>query len=94
MSVRTRPFDAAEFLDSPEAIAAYLEGALTDGDTAEIADALGVVARAKGMSAVAAQTGLSRQALYKAFGEGGNPSLDSLVKVTKALGLRLSLQPA
>ncbi|MET3837513.1 putative addiction module antidote protein [Brevundimonas sp. UYEF29] len=94
MPHETRPFDPAEYLDSPEAIAAYLEGALSDGDTAEIADALGVVARAKGMTAVAKETGLSRQALYKALGEGGNPSLDSIVKVTKALGLRLSLQPA
>ena len=94
MRNETRPFDPAEYLDSPEAIAAYLEGALSDGDTAEIADALGVVARAKGMTAVAKETGLSRQALYKALGEGGNPSLDSIVKVTKALGLRLSLQPA
>ena len=94
MTITTTPFDPADYLDSPEAMAAYLDGALADGDIAEIADALGVVARAKGMTDLARDTGLSRQALYKSLGEGGNPRLDSLLKVTKALGLRLSFQPA
>lgn len=94
MTVQTRPFDPANYLDGPEAIAAYLEGAFADGDPAEIADALGVAARARGMTAVAEQTGLSRQALYKALSDGGNPSLSTLLKVTRALGVRLSFQPA
>lgn len=94
MSNQTTPFDPAEYLDTPDGIAAYLEGAFADGDPAEIADALGVVARAKGMSALSRDTGLSRQALYKALGEDGNPSLASVVKVTRAMGLRLSVQPA
>ncbi|WP_029086890.1 addiction module antidote protein [Brevundimonas aveniformis] len=94
MTVQTRPFDPADYLDGPEAIAAYLEGAFADGDPAEIADALGVVARARGMTTVAEQTGLSRQALYKALSDEGNPSLSTLLKVTRALGVRLSFQPA
>ncbi len=94
MTVQTRPFDPADYLDGPAAIAAYLEGAFADGDPAEIADALGVVARARGMTTVAEQTGLSRQALYKALSDEGNPSLSTLLKVTRALGVRLSFQPA
>jgi len=94
MTVQTRPFDPADYLDGPEAIAAYLEAAFADGDPAEIADALGVVARARGMTTVAEQTGLSRQALYKALSDEGNPSLSTLLKVTRALGVRLSFQPA
>ena len=62
MTIETRPFDPAVYLDSPEAILAYLEGAFMDGDAGEIADALGVVARARGMSQLAAETGLTRQA--------------------------------
>jgi probable addiction module antidote protein len=89
MTVETRPFDPAAYLDGPEAIAAYLEGAFADGDPAEIADALGVVARARGMSALAAETGLSRQSLYKALSGEGNPEFSTVLKVMKALGLRL-----
>lgn len=92
MTLQTRPFDPADYLDSTEAIAAYLEGAFADGDSTEIADALGVVARAHGMTAVAEETGLSRQALYKALSKDGNPSLSTLLKVTRALGVRLSFQ--
>ena len=94
MTGQTPPLDPAGHLDGPEAIAAYLEGAFADGDPAEIADALGVVARARGMTTVAEQTGLSRQALYKALSDEGNPSLSTLLKVTRALGVRLSFQPA
>lgn len=90
----TTPFDPADYLDTPEAAAAYLEGAFADGDPAEIADALGVVARARGMSALAKETGMARQSLYKALGEDGNPSFANVLKITKALGLKLSLQPA
>ena len=93
MTVQTRPFDPADYLDGPEAIAAYLEGAFADGDPAEIADALGVVARARGMTTVAEQTGLSRQALYKALSKDGNPTLDTLFRVMKALHLRMTIAP-
>jgi probable addiction module antidote protein len=94
MTVETRPFDPAVYLDSPEAIAAYLEGAFEDGDPAEISDALGVVARARGMSAMAAETGLTRQALYKALSGEGNPSFATVLKVAKALKLKITLQAA
>lgn len=94
MTVATRPFDPAAYLDSPEAIAAYLEGAFADGDPAEISDALGVVARARGMSTMAAETGLPRQTLYKALSGEGNPSFATVLKVAKALNLKLTLQAA
>lgn len=89
MSVETRPFDPAAYLDSPEAIAAYLEGAFADGDPAEITDALGVIARARGMSALAEETGLPRQSLYRALSSEGNPEFRTVLRVLQALGLRL-----
>src|ERR1700757_3866115 len=89
MTIETRPFDPATYLDSPEAMLAYLDGAFADGDAAEIADALGVVARARGMSQLAEETGLSRQALYKALSSKRNPEFATVLKVIRALGLRL-----
>ena len=81
------------FLDSPEAILAYLEGAFEDGDATEITDALGVVARARGMSQLSEETGLSRQALYKALSSDGNPEFATVMKVVRALGFRLHPEP-
>ena len=78
-------------LDSDETIAAYLSAVFEDGDATEIRRALGHVARARGMTAMAKDTGLAREALYKALGDNGNPTLDTLLKVTKALGLRLAV---
>jgi probable addiction module antidote protein len=86
----TRPFDAAEYLDSAEAIAAYLEAAFEDGDPAFIADALGTVARAKGMTEVARKTGLSRESLYKALSAEGNPEFATILKVMRALDLKIT----
>ena len=94
MAIKTRPFDPAASLDSPEAMFAYLDGAFADGDAGEIADALGVVARARGMSQVAEETGLTRQALYKALSSDGNPEFATVLKVIRALGLRLHPEPA
>ena len=91
MAEKTTRWDAAELLDSDEMIAAYLTAVFEDGDTAEIRRALGHVARAHGMSTLARETGLTREALYKALGDNGNPTLDTLLKVTKALGVRLSI---
>lgn len=91
MALETKPFDVTEYLDSPEMIAAYIEAALEENDPAFIARAIGDVARAMGMSALARETGLQRESLYKAFGEHGNPTLDTLTKVFKAMGLRLSV---
>lgn len=89
MPLKTKPFDAAEFLKTPEEIADYLEEAFADGDPAFIAAALGDAARARGMAKVASQTGLSRESLYRALSEEGNPELATVLKVMDALGLRL-----
>jgi probable addiction module antidote protein len=94
MTVETRPFDPAAYLDSPAAMRAYLDGAFADGDAAQIADALGAVARAHGMSQLAAETGLSRQSLYKALSSDGNPEFATVLKVMQALGFRLHPEPA
>lgn len=94
MTIETRPFDPAAYLDTSEAILAYLDGAFADGDASEITDALGVVARARGMSALAEETGLTRQALYKALSSEGNPEFATVLKVIRALGLRLHPEPA
>jgi probable addiction module antidote protein len=93
MTIETWPFDPAAYLDSAEAMLAYLDGAFADGDAAEIADALGVVARARGMSQLAEDTGLTRQALYKALSSEGNPEFATVLKVVRALGLRLHPEP-
>ena len=93
MSVETRPFDVAEILDTPERIAAYLEEAFEDGDPALIASALGDVARARNVSSIARDTGLTRETLYKALSGTGNPTLTTLTAVVKALGFRLSIEP-
>lgn len=92
--VKTRPFDPARYLDDDEALAAYLTDALETGDTAYIAYSLGVIARAKGMTEVARQAGLSRESLYRALSEDGNPGLDTLLRVTRALGIELSASPS
>jgi probable addiction module antidote protein len=93
MAVLTRPFDPAEYLDDDEAIAAYLSEALETGDVSFIADALGVVARAKGMSQIAHETNLSRESLYRALSSEGNPEFATVMSVLKALGLRLTASP-
>ena len=87
--IRTKKWDAAEHLKSEDDMAAYLEAALEDGDPALVAAALGDIARAKGMSDVARETGLGRESLYKALSPDGNPALSTILKVVKALGLRL-----
>jgi len=92
--VQTLPFDPANYLDDAESIAAYLSDAFDSGDAGEIADALGVVTRAKGMTEVASKTGLSRQSLYKTLSETGKPELPTLLKIVAALGLKLRVAPA
>lgn len=94
MTLETRPYDSAEYLDSEEAIAEYLAATCEDGSPQEIAHALGVVARARGVTDLARRTGLSRQALYKALSGEGNPEFATVAKVAEALGFRLSLVPA
>jgi probable addiction module antidote protein len=93
MAIETRPFDPAEYLDTPEGIHAYLEDAFAGGDPSEITDALGVVARAVGMSSLAHRTGITRPALYKALSREGNPEFATIMKVAEALGFKLSPVP-
>jgi probable addiction module antidote protein len=90
----TRPWDPAEHLHTDEDMAAYLEAALEDGDAALIAAALGDIARAKGMTQLARETGLGRESLYKALSPLGNPEFATIMKVVGALGLRLHASPA
>jgi probable addiction module antidote protein len=93
---KTVPYDVAEQLRTPEEMAAYLDAWLAEApdDAAGIARALGDIARAKGMAKVARQTGLSRESLYKALSETGNPSFATVLKVAKALGVRLHAEVA
>jgi probable addiction module antidote protein len=88
---KTYPYDVAKQLRTREEMVAYLDAWLTDApeDSAGIARALGDVARASGMAQVARDTGLSRESLYKALSDTGNPSLDTVLRVAKTLGLRL-----
>ena len=86
---KTKPWDAADYLNTKEDIALYLEAAFEDGDPALIAAALGDAARAKGMTKVAAEAGLGRESLYKALSPKGNPEFATVLKVIRALGLRL-----
>jgi probable addiction module antidote protein len=86
---KTRPWDAAEHLETEEDMAAYLEAALEDGDPTLVAATLGDIARAKGMSRIARETGLGREKLYKALSLDGNPEFSTVLKVVRALGLRL-----
>lgn len=85
-----RPFDPADYLKSEEDIFYFLEAAMEGNDPKHIARALGVVARSQGMTEIARKSGLGRQALYKALSENGNPTLETLTAVFKALGLELT----
>lgn len=88
---RTTRYDVAEHLGTPEEMAAYLEACLeeADGDAAFVAKALGDIARARGMSQVARDAGLSRESLYKALSGERSPNFDTILKVVRALGLTL-----
>jgi probable addiction module antidote protein len=85
-------WDPVDYLDSPEAISAYMDAALEDGDSSLIAAVLGDIARAKGMSSIAKETGLARENLYKSLSDKGNPELSTFLKVIKALGYHLELK--
>jgi probable addiction module antidote protein len=91
--MRTTRFDVAEYLDSPKALADYLDAAMEDGDPAVIATALGNIARARGMTQMAKDSGIKREALYRALSPEGNPEFVTVVKVMSALGLRLAPVP-
>ncbi len=85
------PFDASEFLGEPGSQAELLADAFESGDAAYITQALGVIARARGMTSVAREAGVTREALYKALSENGDPRLSTLLGVAKALGLKLTM---
>ena len=89
---RTKPCDAARYLDSEEMIEAYLADAFEEGDASGIAAAIGNVARVRSMSALAEQAGLSREALYRSLSAEGNPAFSTIVKVMDALGMQLSVR--
>jgi probable addiction module antidote protein len=93
MALKTTPWDPSEHLDSEKAIAAYLEAAFEDGDPRLVAAALGDVARSRGMTEVARKAGLSRESLYRALSEDGNPEFATVLKVARALGLRITVEP-
>jgi probable addiction module antidote protein len=88
---KTIPWDAADYLKTDADIANYLEAAFEDGDSSLVAAALGDVARAKGMSQVAQTAGLGRESLYKALSPEGNPEFATVLKVIRALGLKLKV---
>ena len=94
MAIKTTRWDSAEHLKSDEDIQLYLEACLEEAedDPSFIVHALGVIARAKNMSQLARDTGLTREGLYKALSPDGNPSFVTVAKVAKALGLKLSVQ--
>lgn len=92
--VPTRPWNAADYLRTDADIDAYLEAALEDGDPQLITAALGDIAKAKGMTKVAADIGCSRESLYKALSGNGNPLFVTVLKTVNALGLRLRLTSA
>ncbi len=94
--VKTSSYDVAEHLRTPEEMAAYLDAWLEEApdDVSGIARALGDIARAKGMSQVAKDAGLSRESLYRALSADGNPSFATVIKVARALGVRLHAQAA
>ena len=92
MTEKILPYDPAESLTTPEAIEYFVNDALETGDAAYIAHALGIAARAKGMTRIPKETGLAREALYRSFSEEGNPSLKSTITVLKSLGFELTVR--
>lgn len=90
---KTKPYDAAEYLETDGDMAAYLRAAFEEGDPAVVMHALGNIARARGMSEIARKTGLRRESLYKALSPEGNPEFATVFKVVQALGIKLNAEP-
>ncbi len=89
VKIKTTKWDAVDYLKTDKDMANYLEAAIEDGDPTLISAALGDIARAKGMSQIARKSGLGRESLYKALSPDGNPEFSTILKVVRALGLRL-----
>lgn len=92
--IKTRPWDVVEHLKTAEDMAAYLEAVLEEGDPSLISAALGDIARARGMTDIARESGLGRESLYKALSPEGNPEFATVMKVVRALGLKLHVEAA
>lgn len=93
MTIKTSVFDPAEYLETDEDIAIFMSEAFATGDYKHIAHCLGIVARAKGMTNIAKETGLAREQLYRSFSEEGNPTLKNTIAIMKALGVNLTATP-
>lgn len=93
MTIKTKPFDAADYLDNDETIAEYLNLALEDSNPEMLLLAIGNIARARGMAQVAQDSGLGRESLYKALSDGAKPRYDTVLKVMRALGVKLHAEP-
>jgi probable addiction module antidote protein len=91
---KTTRFDAAEYLSTPEAQAEFITAALETGDAAYVRDAVGVVARARGMSEIAKAAGLNRESLYRTLGAAGNPEFATMLRIFGALGISLTASAA
>lgn len=92
--METSEFDIAEYLDSEEMIAEYLNAVLAEGDNTDIINAIGYVAKAKGMTRIAKETGLSRPSLYKALSDGAKPQFETIMKVLRAVGGEIQVHPS
>ena len=89
----TSKFDIADYLDSNEMIAEYLNSVLQEGDNSDIITAIGHIAKAIGMTKIAEETGLSRPSLYKALSDGAKPQFETIMKVLKAIGGEIKINP-
>jgi probable addiction module antidote protein len=92
--IETTAFDSADYLDTAEAIAAYLDAYLEDSSPEELRRALSTVARSHGVTDLAHRSGVTRAGIYKALGEDGNPSFETIRAILSAMGLRLTVEPA
>lgn len=93
MQTALTPFDMTQYLDSEEAIAEYLTQVLEEGDIDELIRAIGHIAKARGMSQIAQESGLGRESLYKTFAPGSKPRFDTIAKVVHSLGLHFQITP-
>ena len=92
--IETTAFDSADYLNTAESIAAYLDAYLEDSTPEDLRRALGTVARSRGITDLAHRSGISRAGIYKALGEDGNPSFETIRSLLSAMGLRLTVEPA
>lgn len=92
--METSKFDIADYLDSNEIIAEYLNTVLEEGDNSEIITAIGYIAKSIGMTKIAEETGLSRPSLYKALSDGAKPQFETIMKVLRAIGGQITISPS